>query len=74
MKAFEQASLRGEYYEDFNVNSKNFMDKSKGTRAWISECRRCLDRCVAQAKTDDPADVREAFERCRGLPLLGRPR
>ena len=44
---FEQASLRGEYYEGFNVNSKNFMDKSKGTRAWISECHRLLDRCQA---------------------------
>ena len=28
---FRDASLAGEYYEDFAVNSKNFMDISRGT-------------------------------------------
>jgi len=68
VKAFEQASLRGEYYEGFNVNSKNFMDKSKGTRAWISECHRLLDRCVGRAKPHAPSgDVRAAFDIIFGL-------
>jgi hypothetical protein len=67
VKQFEQASLRGEYYEGFNVNSKNFMDKSKGTRAWISECHRLLDRCVTRARADDPADVRATFDIMFGL-------
>ncbi len=67
VKAFEQASLRGEYYEGFNVNSKNFMDKSRGTRAWISECHRLLDRCVGRAKTHaPPGDVRAAPDRDPG--------
>ena len=67
VKAFEQASLRGEYYEGFNVNSKNFMDMSKGTRGWIAECHRLLDRCVGRAKADDPVDVRASFEIIFGL-------
>jgi len=62
VKAFEKASLAGEYYESFAVNSKNFMEKSPGTRAWIAECRRLLDRCVAQGKKGRPFEVRTAFE------------
>lgn len=62
VKAFEKASLKGEYYEAFMVNSKNFMEMSKGTRAWIAECERLLNRCVARAGKDDPAEAREAFD------------
>lgn len=62
VKAFEKASLAGKYYESFNVNSKNFMEKSKGTRAWIAECHRLLDRCVGQIKKGDLAEVRESIE------------
>jgi len=51
VKAFEKASLAGEYYEPFNVNSRNFMEKFKGTTGWIAECRRLLDRCVEPAQT-----------------------
>lgn len=67
VKAFEQSSLRGEYYESFDVNSKNCMEKSMGTRAWIAECNRHLDRCVKQARRDNPAEVRQAFEIIFGL-------
>ena len=31
LKKFEKASLAGDFYESFNVNSKNYMDRSKGT-------------------------------------------
>src|SRR2546430_9506808 len=34
---FQKSSLAGEYYESFNVNSKNYMETSAGTRAWIAE-------------------------------------
>ena len=61
VKAFQKASLAGEYYESFNVNSRNFMEKSKSTRGWIAESHRLLERCVEQAKTADPAEVRQAF-------------
>jgi len=65
--AFETASLAGDYYESFDVNSKNFMEKSRGTTGWIAECRRLLDRCVEQAKTADPAEVFQAFGIIFGL-------
>jgi hypothetical protein len=62
VRAFEKASLADEYYETFNVNSKNYREKSAGTRTWIAECERLLDRCVAQAGRSDPAEVRQAFD------------
>jgi hypothetical protein len=67
VKTFEKASLAGEYYESFAVNSKNFMEKSMGTRAWIAECHRLLDRCVAQGKKGHPLEVRTAFDIIFGL-------
>ena len=67
MKAFEKASLSGEYYESFNVNSKNCTEKSTGTRAWIADCHRLLDCCTTQARKGDPVDVRQAFEIIFGL-------
>jgi hypothetical protein len=62
VKAFNEASRAGAYYESFNVNSSNFMDTSTGTRAFISECRRQIERCIAEATVGDPAETREAFE------------
>ncbi len=59
---FRDASLRGDYYEDFAVNSKNFMQKSRGTQTWIAECDRLLDRCVALARKGGHAQARESFE------------
>ncbi len=70
VKTFERASLAGEYYDSFDVNSKNFMEKSRGTTNWIAECRRLLDRCVTHAQTGDPARVCQAFGIIFGL--LGR--
>jgi hypothetical protein len=49
VKAFEKASLAGDYSESFNVNSKNCTEKSTGTRAWIADCHRLLDCCTTQA-------------------------
>lgn len=67
VKAFKKASLAGEYYEGFDVNSRNFTQMSTGTAAWIAECRRLLDRCVIQEKNGDPAEVRQAFDTIFGL-------
>ena len=69
VKAFEKASLAGEYYEAFEVNSKNYTEKSTGTRAWIAECQRFLRRCVDQEKKGkgEPAEVRQAFDIIFGL-------
>ena len=62
VKAFEQRSLAGEYYESFEVNWKNSSAQSRGTTAWIAEYGRLLKRCVAQEKHGDPAAVRESFD------------
>lgn len=65
--AFEAGSRAGKYYEGFKVNSKNYMEKSKGTRAFIDDCRRLLERCVTQSREGDAAEVREAIELILGL-------
>ena len=67
VKRFEKASLAGEYYRSFNVNSKNSNQKSTGTSAWIAEYRRLLDRCVRDAKKGDPTEVREGMDILFGL-------
>ncbi len=60
--SFHAASLGHEYYEGFDVNSKNFMQKSRGTATWIAECNRLLDRCVALAGKDEHAEASKSFE------------
>jgi hypothetical protein len=62
VRRFHDASLRGEYYDSFDVNSKNFMDKSKGTEAFIAEFDRLIGKCVHAAVKGPLAPVREAFE------------
>jgi hypothetical protein len=62
VEAFQKASLTGKYYQAFAVNSKNCTEKSSGTLAWIADCSRLLERCVAQSKKEDPATVCQAFE------------
>ena len=51
VKAFQKASLTGKYYQPFF-----------GTLAWIADCCRLLERCVAHSKKEDPARVCQAFE------------
>lgn len=70
VKAFQKCSLAGEYYESFDVNSKNFMEQSRGTTGWIADCHRLLDRCVGQVKTArsaDPTEICQAFDIIFGL-------
>lgn len=67
VKTFEKASLASSYYESFAVNSKNYREMSGGTRAWIAECQRLLERCVTAARKGDPAETREAIETIFGL-------
>jgi hypothetical protein len=67
VKRFAKASLAGEYYESFDVNSKNCTQESAGTSAWIAEYRRLLDRVVINARKSNPAEVREAMDILFGL-------
>ena len=62
VKAFEKVSRAGDYYESFDVNSKNHMDMSGGTRAWIAECGRILDLCVKASGKGKPDETCDAFE------------
>jgi len=62
VRTFHATSLRGEFYESFDVNSKNFMEKSKGTDAFIAEFDRLLGKCIRAAAKGPRAPVREAFE------------
>jgi hypothetical protein len=67
LRAFEKASLRGEFYESFDVNGKNSNELSKGTRAWIAEFERLLGRCVEQAGKKKDVETLQAFEICFSL-------
>jgi len=67
VKAFDKVSRAGDYYESFMVNSKNCMEQSTGTTAFIAEYRRLLDRCVTEEKKAKPAEAREAFDILFGL-------
>jgi hypothetical protein len=67
VRAFARASLAGEYYDCFDVNSRNSMEKSTGTTAWIADCHRLLKLCVDQARKPEPTDVLQAFDIIFGL-------
>lgn len=62
IRAFDAASRQGDYFEDFNVNSKNYMNKSRGTQTWIADCSRLLDNCVTAAGKGRHAEALEGFE------------
>ena len=62
VRKFHVASLRGDYYDSFDVNSKNFMEKSEGTEAFIAEVDRLIGTCIRAVEKGPRAPVREAFE------------
>lgn len=46
VRSFHKATLAGEHYEDFDVNSRNSSETSVGTEAWIAECERLMTACL----------------------------
>ena len=62
VKRFEVASLRGDYYQPFAVDSTNFNSKSRGTQVWIAECRRLLDLCVRTAGRGETVEALVGFD------------
>jgi hypothetical protein len=64
VRAFDAAARAGDYYQSFNVNSKNCMDKSPGTRSFIADFSRLLDLCVAASGNSAAADT------CMSLEIL----
>jgi len=62
VRAFWEASVRGDYYESFAVNSKNCTEQSSGTDAFIGEFDRLMDKCLRAASEGPPAVAVGAFE------------
>ena len=63
VERFCTASLAGEYYDSFDVNSRNCTVKSRGTKRFIADCHRLLDRCAVAAEAGELAEARAAYER-----------
>ncbi|MDJ0594948.1 MAG: hypothetical protein QNJ72_34055 [Pleurocapsa sp. MO_226.B13] len=59
---FHSDSLAGLYYDDFDVNSKNFMERSRGTINWMAEHERLMNRCLIESSSGNPEQIRQAFE------------
>ena len=62
VRAFVEAARRGEYYQDFRVNSHNCTDKSGGTQTFEAKLDLLFDRCVEEAVGGEPAHVVAAYE------------
>jgi hypothetical protein len=62
IKRFHARALSGHYYEDFAVNSKNFMQKSEGTQIWIAEMNRLFSKCTKASRAGQHAEARASFE------------
>ena len=62
VRRFHAAGMRGEYYEAFDVNSKNFMRKTGGTDAFIAEFDRLITKCTRASVRPPRGPVREAFD------------
>jgi hypothetical protein len=62
VRAFHRDNLKGKYYEGFNVNSKNYMEKSEGTRQWIREINKLFEQCVAVGGKGHHRQVREGMD------------
>lgn len=62
VKKFHEASLHHEYYDSFNVNSKNYMEKSEGTEAFLAEFDRLIEKCVRTVAKGPRGPLRAAFE------------
>lgn len=46
VRQFHRDSLAGRYYQDFMVNSRNYMQKSRGTETFIAEHSRLVEACL----------------------------
>jgi hypothetical protein len=62
IQAFHAASLAGEFYEDFAVDSRNHMTHSRGTGTFIAEYHRLLDRLCEASARGKLSEARPGFE------------
>jgi hypothetical protein len=61
VRDFHSASIAGRSYDSFDVNSKNCMQMSEGTEAFIADFDRLLGRCVRASAKSPRKPTREAF-------------
>ena len=62
VRDFQEESLAGVYYESFRVNSRNFMDQSRGTINWIAKFRGLMRRCLEECQGGEYVQTQQAFE------------
>lgn len=73
VRAFHAASLAGERYKSFRVNSRNSSQLAEGTEDWIADCEQLFDRCVAAGTGAGGLPREEVREALRLLiDLMGR--
>lgn len=61
VKRFHEAALGREYFEPFQVNSKNYMSQSIGTQNFIAEYHRQAKQVAQQASAGADAQACEGF-------------
>jgi len=64
IRQFHRDSLAGRYHESFNVNSRNYRQKSHGTETFIAEHSRLVEACL---RAEQDGELETAAE---GLGLL----
>ena len=68
VREFVAKSLKGHYYDSFDVNWKNSNDTSKGTDEWLAICSGLFRRCAVEVAEGGPSsESLEAFELLFGL-------
>lgn len=64
VRQFHRDSLAGRYYQDFMVNSRNYLEKSRGTATFIAEHSHLVKACL---RAEQNKELETAAE---GLGLL----
>jgi len=62
VRDFHEQAVAAEFFESFMVNSKNYMQVSKGTRRFIAEFNRLGSAAATMARAGSHAEACEAFE------------
>jgi len=61
VREFHATGVAGEYFDSFDVNSKNCMQKSEGTEEFIADFDRLMNLCIRAAAKPPRTETREAF-------------
>lgn len=63
VRDFHASALRGDHYDAFAVNSRNYTSKSRGTQRFIADFHRHLDACIAASRKQATRQhAKESFE------------